>query len=159
MYLIFASLFEMLIITSLGVHLLFDSTNEQKECRYKNVFNCNSKFLRSSDNCLMCEDSMFLYNHHCCTAYIVFHHIIYFPSVHPYRITKSIFRNHVVKTITWSSAVLGFSKIQSTFFFLHGLSPQANYTDRAAAAGRRSQCQLLWIEGCHVVSTTDPHGR
>jgi hypothetical protein len=29
-----------------------------------------------------------------------------------------------------------------------------NYTDRAAAAGRRSQCQLLRIEGCHVVSAT-----
>ena len=40
-----------------------------------------------------------------------------------------------------------------------GLSPQANYTDRAAAAGRRSYCQLLRIEGCHVVSATDPHGR
>ena len=37
-----------------------------------------------------------------------------------------------------------------------GLSPRANYTDRAAAAGRRSQCQLLRIEGCHVVSATDP---
>ena len=27
---------------------------------------------------------------------------------------------------------------------LRGLSPRANYTDRAAAAGRRSQCQLTW---------------
>jgi len=41
---------------------------------------------------------------------------------------------------------------------LRGLSPHANYTDRAAAAGRRSQCQLLRIEGCHVVSATGPHG-
>jgi hypothetical protein len=32
---------------------------------------------------------------------------------------------------------------------LHGLSPQANYTDRETAADR----------GCHVVSVTDPHGR
>jgi hypothetical protein len=30
---------------------------------------------------------------------------------------------------------------------LHGLSPQANYTDRATAACRRSDCQLLWIKG------------
>jgi hypothetical protein len=30
---------------------------------------------------------------------------------------------------------------------LHGLSPQANYTDRATAACWRSWCQLLWIEG------------
>ena len=42
---------------------------------------------------------------------------------------------------------------------LRGLSPRANYTDRAAAAGRRSLCQLLRVEGCHVVSATDPHGR
>ena len=42
---------------------------------------------------------------------------------------------------------------------LRGLSPRANYSDRAAAAGRRSQCQLLKLEGCHVVSATDPHGR
>jgi hypothetical protein len=30
---------------------------------------------------------------------------------------------------------------------LHGLSPRANYTDRATAACRRSDCQLLKIEG------------
>jgi hypothetical protein len=29
----------------------------------------------------------------------------------------------------------------------HGLSPQANYTDRATAACRRSDCQLLRING------------
>jgi hypothetical protein len=40
---------------------------------------------------------------------------------------------------------------------LHGLSPRANYTDRAAC--RRSDCQFLRIEGCHVVSVTDPYGR
>jgi hypothetical protein len=32
-------------------------------------------------------------------------------------------------------------------FKLHGLSPRANYTDRATAACRRSDCQLLQIEG------------
>jgi hypothetical protein len=30
---------------------------------------------------------------------------------------------------------------------LHGLSPQANYTDRATAACRRSDYQLVRIEG------------
>jgi hypothetical protein len=30
---------------------------------------------------------------------------------------------------------------------LHGLSPRANYTDRATAACRRSNCQLVQIEG------------
>jgi hypothetical protein len=39
---------------------------------------------------------------------------------------------------------------------LRGLSRRANYTDRATAACRRSQCQLLGIEGCCVVSTADP---
>jgi hypothetical protein len=29
----------------------------------------------------------------------------------------------------------------------HGLSPRANYTDRATAASRRSGCQLLRIKG------------
>jgi hypothetical protein len=42
---------------------------------------------------------------------------------------------------------------------LHGLSPRASYTDRAIAAYRRSDCQLFRIEGCHVVSVTDPYGR
>jgi hypothetical protein len=42
---------------------------------------------------------------------------------------------------------------------LHGLSPRANYTDRATAACRRSDCQLLRDKGCHVVSVTDPSGR
>jgi hypothetical protein len=42
---------------------------------------------------------------------------------------------------------------------LHGLSPRANYTDRATAACQRSDYQLLGREGCHVVSVTDPYGR
>jgi hypothetical protein len=42
---------------------------------------------------------------------------------------------------------------------LHGLSPRANYTDRATAACRRSDCQLFGDKGCHVVSVTDPYGR
>jgi hypothetical protein len=42
---------------------------------------------------------------------------------------------------------------------LHGLSPRANYTDRAIAACRRSDCQLFADKGCHVVSMTDSFGR
>jgi hypothetical protein len=42
---------------------------------------------------------------------------------------------------------------------LHGLSPRANYTDRATANCRRSDCQLFADRGCHVVSVTDPYGR
>jgi hypothetical protein len=30
---------------------------------------------------------------------------------------------------------------------IHGLSPRANYTDRSTAACRRSDCQLVRIEG------------
>jgi hypothetical protein len=41
----------------------------------------------------------------------------------------------------------------------HGLSPRANYTGRASASGRRSDCQLFADRGCHVVSVTDPYGR
>jgi hypothetical protein len=39
---------------------------------------------------------------------------------------------------------------------LRGMSLRANYADRAAAACRRSQCQLLRIEGCRVVRAADP---
>jgi hypothetical protein len=42
---------------------------------------------------------------------------------------------------------------------LQCLSPRANCPDRTTAACRRSDCQLLRIEGCHVVSVTDPNGR
>jgi hypothetical protein len=41
----------------------------------------------------------------------------------------------------------------------HGLSPQANYTDRATAAYQRSWCQPFADRGCHVVSVTNPYGR
>jgi hypothetical protein len=37
--------------------------------------------------------------------------------------------------------------IYLTVIKLHGLSPQANYTDRTIAACQRSDCQLLRIEG------------
>jgi hypothetical protein len=42
---------------------------------------------------------------------------------------------------------------------LYGLSPRANYTDRATAACRRSDCQIFADKGCHVVSVTDPYDR
>jgi hypothetical protein len=41
---------------------------------------------------------------------------------------------------------------------LHGLSPRANYTDRATAACRRT-CAKFAERGCHVVSVTYPYGR
>jgi hypothetical protein len=42
---------------------------------------------------------------------------------------------------------------------LHGLSPRANYTDRATAACRRADLPTFADRGCHVVSVTDPYGR
>jgi putative ribosome biogenesis GTPase RsgA len=42
---------------------------------------------------------------------------------------------------------------------LHGLSPRANYADRATAACRRSDCQHFADRGCHVVSATNPYSR
>jgi hypothetical protein len=42
---------------------------------------------------------------------------------------------------------------------LHGLSPRATYTDRATAACRRSDCQLVLIEGATWSAVTDPFGR
>jgi hypothetical protein len=41
---------------------------------------------------------------------------------------------------------------------LHGL-PRANYTDRATAAFRRSDCQLFTDREWHMDSVTDPYGR
>jgi hypothetical protein len=38
-------------------------------------------------------------------------------------------------------------EVAKTKLKLHGLSPRANYTDQATAACRRSDCQLLRIEG------------
>jgi hypothetical protein len=42
---------------------------------------------------------------------------------------------------------------------LHGLSSRANYTNRVTAACRRSDCQLLRIEGATWSALTDPYGR
>jgi hypothetical protein len=50
----------------------------------------------------------------------------------------------VYKRLTCRKAMFGM--IQPNYL-LHCLRPQANYTDRATAACRRSLCQLLRIEG------------
>jgi hypothetical protein len=51
--------------------------------------------------------------------------------------------------------------LPKVFWFkkIHGVSPQAKYTDRATAACRRSDCQLFADRGCHKVRVTDPYGR
>jgi hypothetical protein len=50
-------------------------------------------------------------------------------------VTVSIFGKHEV------------IQLKKTKTKLHGLSPRANYTDRATAACRRSDCQLVRKEG------------
>jgi hypothetical protein len=42
---------------------------------------------------------------------------------------------------------------------LSDFSPQANYTDRATAACRRSLVPTFADRWCRVVSATNPHGR
>jgi hypothetical protein len=54
------------------------------------------------------------------------------------------------RSITYKKALKDHhnSKLTSVnTYLLRGLNPQANYTDRATAACRRSYCQLLRIEG------------
>ena len=55
------------------------------------------------------------------------------------KIEKGKYRRYVFRYITFLVTIK--KKIRD-------LSPQANYTDRAADAGRRSYRQLLRIEGC-----------
>jgi hypothetical protein len=62
----------------------------------------------------------------------------------------------LILTNTPSRSTQGGSSCNHKF---RGLSLRANYIDRATAACRRSYCQLLRIEGCCVVSATDPYGR
>jgi hypothetical protein len=57
------------------------------------------------------------------------------------------------------SAMNHLSAMTMTKKKLHGLSPRANYTDRAIAACQRRDCQLFADRRCHVVSVTDPYGR
>jgi hypothetical protein len=68
--------------------------------------------------------------------------------------------NNGPKTLPWGTprdkSALPLGKYHDK---LLGLSPRANYTDRATAACRRSDCQLLRIVGGHVVSVTDPDDR
>jgi hypothetical protein len=42
---------------------------------------------------------------------------------------------------------------------LHGLSPRANYTDRATAVLSAKWLPTFAERGCHVVSVADPYGR
>jgi hypothetical protein len=57
----------------------------------------------------------------------------------------------LLQSVTYSASESGsYSDLQLDWLNskkLHGLSLQANYTDRATAASRRSDCQLLRVEG------------
>jgi hypothetical protein len=61
-----------------------------------------------------------------------------------------VFENRVLKRIFGprkDEVIGGWRKLYNEKKKLHGLSPRANYADRATAACRRSDCQLLRIEG------------
>jgi hypothetical protein len=48
-------------------------------------------------------------------------------------------------------SLMGILRKGRIFFFLHGLSPRANYTDRATAVCQRSDLPTFADRGCHVV--------
>jgi hypothetical protein len=64
-------------------------------------------------------------------------------------------------TLTDTFSIYNYNNILLIYFLkkLPRLSPRANYTDRATADCRRSDCQLFADRGCHVVSVMDPYGR
>jgi hypothetical protein len=61
----------------------------------------------------------------------------------------AMFRSCLNQTWNPSSTLTSLTshKTKKTKTKLHGLSPRANYTDRATAACRRSDCQIVRIEG------------
>jgi hypothetical protein len=66
-----------------------------------------------------------------------------------YKTTQYLTQKTAIVTYFWQNVN---KLIWSTFITvqlnkLHGLSPQANYANRATAAFRQSSCQLLQIEG------------
>jgi hypothetical protein len=67
--------------------------------------------------------------------------------------STSLFQLYLAKSRSYEALTFcSFSQLTLTSSLkqtnkLHGLSPRANYTDRATAASRRSNCQLLRIKG------------
>jgi hypothetical protein len=59
--------------------------------------------------------------------------------------TNSGFVTLIFRCINWTRYLA--SNAMTQYKKLHGLSPRANYTDRATAACQRSDCQLLRIKG------------
>jgi hypothetical protein len=74
--------------------------------------------------------------------------LLHYTKKHIYKICRDF--------LSMQACAAGFALKKTKFY---GLSPRANYTDRATASCRRSDCQLFADEGCHVVSVTDPYGR
>jgi hypothetical protein len=67
----------------------------------------------------------------------------------PVSVSASIRTGHfrIARQVQEDEGSTNNSIIDNFFFQLHGLSPRANYTGRTTAACRRSDCQLLRIEG------------
>jgi hypothetical protein len=77
-----------------------------------------------------------------------------YPLFNEYKASLNVFSLHpavsqvYINVFVSSCQVIGrIIQLWSTTKKLHVLSPRANYTDRAIAACRRSDCQLLRIEG------------
>jgi hypothetical protein len=64
-----------------------------------------------------------------------------------YKRTQHLCRLHTGSWLSSQREDPGLSKTIWRKKKLHGLSPRANYTDRATATCQRSDCQLLQIEG------------
>jgi hypothetical protein len=92
-----------------------------------------------------------------CLQKSVFHSRAIVPSQEPWKSATKCSQYDAVLLIIYNTLVIMYTKLQNSK--LHGLSPRANYTNRATAAYQRSDCQLLRIEGCYVVSVTDPYCR
>jgi hypothetical protein len=92
----------------------------------------------------------YFYCKHCLKLPIYFYNISFF-------ISYQIFSLFWMSSSTWIIIVLGLSPLYfnsnsplSSLVLnskLHGLSPRTNYTNRATAVCRRSNCQLVRIEG------------
>jgi hypothetical protein len=81
-------------------------------------------------------------------------HDVVFPETHIQELEASYITNNMVCIYKHMSSIY---TVYINIKKLHGLSPRANYTDRATTACRRSDWQTFADKECHVVSVTNPY--
>jgi hypothetical protein len=69
-------------------------------------------------------------------------------------LAQSISLEHSHKFHHYKTHTKYFTRTKKLKTKLHGLSPRANYTDRATAACRRNDCQHFEDRGCHAFTRT-----